>query len=122
MNTMNTIEQHTAIALALGYTFEDKAILYDGEEIKFRLWKSPNGGGMERHWPPNYPEDLNAMHEAEESLKEGNRYYDNLFQICTGRVLDYDMDIRLHEMVAMATAAQRAEAFLKTLNLWTPTQ
>lgn len=58
---------------------------------------------------PNYLNDLNAMHEAE-------------------RVLTSDLRIDYLEEVSAftgsygaslyATAAQRAEAFLRTLNLW----
>jgi len=59
---------------------------------------------------PNYCNDLNAMHEAEKMLGGDQRfvYWHNLNSIVLGTV-----------HVAFATAAQRAEAFLKTLNLWT---
>jgi hypothetical protein len=108
---MNPLEKNTAIALALGYTYDDRVMLYDGEEIKFRLWRTPSGGGMERSGPPNYSGDLNAMHEAEETLIKDDPhaygcYSSNLYE-------DYENFIHL-------TAAQRAEAFLKTLNLWQP--
>jgi len=62
--------------------------------------------------------DLNAMHEAEKVLTRNQlgKYDQNLWIIVgakckkTGQVLD--------GMFWHATAAQRAEAFLKTLNLW----
>ena len=59
--------------------------------------------------PPDYLRDLNAMHEAEKamSVNDRNRYIDTLgttyhdsWEFCT------------------ATAAQRAEAFLKTIGKW----
>ena len=59
---------------------------------------------------PNYPEDLNAMHEAERILnpEQESVYWENLLQA--------------HEYIqpwaGCATAAQRAEAFGLTLNLW----
>lgn len=111
---MSPLEQHTAIALALGYTYEDKEITYDGEPIKFRLWRTPGGGGMEKSWPPNYPGDLNAMHEAEENLSAIQRcqFAEKLFRVLIGD------DCVTEFMKIHATAEQRAEAFLRTLGLW----
>jgi hypothetical protein len=112
---MNPLEQNTAIALALGYTYEDRAITYDGAEIKFRLWQTPGGGGMERSWPPNYPGDLNAMHEAEKSLPlKKQMQYQGMIGKVTGNKCPALFG-QIH-----STAAQRAEAFLRTLNLWKP--
>lgn len=63
--------------------------------------------------PPNYLNDLNAIHEAEKALSEHQRdtYYQWLCLISRvkGKHVDYSVT---------ATAAQRAEAFLKTLNMW----
>lgn len=61
---------------------------------------------------PNYPYDLNAMHEAESALNlnQWDAYESHLKSI-TAQAGVYS-PIR-------ATAAQRAEAFLRTLNLWT---
>lgn len=55
---------------------------------------------------PNYLNDLNAMHEAEKRLSEEQMtiYTSNLFEICD----DWPK-------ATLATAAQRAEAFLKTV-------
>jgi len=59
--------------------------------------------------PPDYLRDLNAMHEAEKamSVNDRNRYIDTLgttyhdsWEFCT------------------ATAAQRAEAFLRAIGKW----
>ena len=62
--------------------------------------------------PPHYSSDLNAMHEAEKVLK-GDRqkgdYVDWLHRITkASRVF----------AITHATAAQRAEAFLRTLGKW----
>jgi hypothetical protein len=79
------------------------------------------------HTLPDYLNDLNAMHEAEELLlpddaaySQRNFYASELGRIClndNGRgwkpLSNDDCFPILH-----ATAAQRAEAFLKTLNLW----
>ena len=73
------------------------------------MWKSSDG-----RWHTCYPDncplsDLNAMHEAEKMIQKNADhvfdYMDNLEQV-TSFVPHF------------ATAAQRAEAFLRTLNLW----
>ena len=63
---------------------------------------------------PKYTSDLNAMHEAEKVLDQmqARTYADHL--------ADSEQDgtwAGCH--MWSQTAAQRAEAFLKTLNLWT---
>lgn len=62
---------------------------------------------------PDYLNSLDAIHEAVETLrhKDGSEWFDyrvHLADICgsTGNCIQ-------------ATAAQRAEAFMKTLGLWT---
>lgn len=61
---------------------------------------------------PDYCNNLDAMHEAEKMLTEIQCafYRQNLQEIIT--------DIPASMYVWHATARQRAEAFLKTLNLW----
>ena len=62
---------------------------------------------------PDYLNDLNAMHDAEKVLlSEHRRKY---LQIIAGITLASDC----LDQAVFATAAQRAEAFLRTLNLWT---
>jgi len=116
---MSPSDQHTAITLALGYTYEDKVITYDGEEIKFRLCRYPNGGGVARSWP-NYPGDLNAMHAAwlKLSPSEKERFESELYSIIIGWSAYNNNDDA--GWITNATAAQRAEAFLRTLDLWKP--
>ncbi len=74
-----------------------------------RWWIDPDGHEQFAHNIPDYLNDLNAMHEAEKVLVREQRfaYWHELNNIVMGTV-----------HVAFATAAQRAEAFLKTLNLW----
>lgn len=59
---------------------------------------------------PDYYNDLNAMHEAEKVLtnKQWWLFVEFLTEICGGGVA----------ICISATARQRAEAFLKTLNKW----
>jgi hypothetical protein len=77
---------------------------------------------------PDYLSDLNAIHEAEKVLIEKGgmecasryRFGEILFEMIGG---SYGPDGENESsdsnfLLAHATAAQRAEAFLRTLNLW----
>lgn len=66
------------------------------------------------HSAPNYLKDLNVIHEAEKRLTEEQ------WEIYL-RILSRNITRTWWEgarAVCHATAAQRSEAFLKTLNLW----
>jgi hypothetical protein len=67
---------------------------------------------------PDYLNDLNAMHQAEKVLRKVMKPSDN-DTIIGDRMHDYAEHINY---AFDATAAQRAEAFLKTLNLFQPNQ
>lgn len=58
---------------------------------------------------PDYCSNLNAMHEAEHSL--------TYVQLCNY----IDLLIQFSPEAAVATARQRAEAFLRALGKWKPT-
>ena len=96
---MNQEKQRIAIATACGWT---KA---EGEPY----WRDPQGFAHGSAEPPPYTHSLDAMHEAEE---------------CQAMFLKYDkyrqtlQDVCESTFPICATAAQRAEAFLKTLSLW----
>ncbi len=65
---------------------------------------------------PDYVNSLDAIHEAEMSrvdLEDG--HFVTLFREHLHTILGHDGTLAIH-----ATAAQRAEAFLKTLGLWRP--
>ncbi len=62
----------------------------------------------------DYTSDLNAMHEAEKVLRKPIKPTDS-DSIISDRMHDYAEALNY---CIDATAAQRAEAFLKTLNLW----
>jgi len=70
---------------------------------------------------PNYPEDLNACHDMEKMIPDNlrDRYHDVLSKL---EGYNYRRSIgERNEHLAWcvsAPAAQRAEAFLRTLNLW----
>jgi hypothetical protein len=99
---MNPNEQRIAIACACG---KGRAIA--AAELSHR--------SIDEYDIPNYPPDLNAMHEAEKGLTKHQRflYINALGVIVCGN--DHQPPTWL---MITATAVQRAEAFLRTLNLW----
>lgn len=70
-----------------------------------------------RTWIPDYLTDLNAMHEAEMVLTDEQQsdYGERLASLVpyNGRSVHRDIFRMAH-----ATAAQRAEAFLRTIGKW----
>ena len=64
---------------------------------------------------PDYLNDLNAMHEAEKVLSRAQRV---AFVSALCGVVGLTWRPTSHFDTIHATAAQRAEAFLKTLNKW----
>ena len=125
---MSPEKQRIAIAEACGYTREIKMV---------PTWEFTdyNGGGKyveketvgytkEGKWilPENLPDylgDLNAMHEAEKMMTKDQwlSYPINVLQAAKDGSFVIDINMKT---VAHATAAQRAEAFLRTLDLWKP--
>lgn len=113
---MNEEKQQIAIAEACGFTETQF------KHIAQRVWKSPKNLLAVFDELPDYLNNLNAMHEAEKVLKcsgehtRGNTdaYESHLFKIAWRDATFHNDFKAIH-----ATAKQRAEAFLKTLNLWT---
>jgi hypothetical protein len=66
---------------------------------------------------PDYLNDLNAMHEAENHLPSDKKedYWYQLYENCRRSVFSRVED---NYKMLHAAAAQRAEAFLKTINKW----
>lgn len=80
-----------------------------------RMWKHPNGNEFEDYQAPNYPQDLNAIWEAEEKLDEIQwKHYSgiltDMFETCSWEVSCFELKPVIH-----ATAKQRAKAFVKTI-------
>jgi hypothetical protein len=108
-----------AIAEELGWTEVDqKHGRYKwSEDGETRLPKQWHRVGADFHGLPDYLNDLNAMHEAEKGLDVALRdaYFDHLWNIC-------DKAQRMAPvsrwLVPNATARQRAEAFLRTVERW----
>lgn len=78
------------------------------------------------HYLPSFLTDLNAMHEAEKVLTEDKVNRSSEDQRCRyirhlGKIVGCWRSGQEHNSLfqqAHATATQRAEAFLRTLNLW----
>ena len=64
--------------------------------------------------PPDYTEDLNAMHEAEKILIRPNLYAKGGW----GMYLSHLSIVTDEQHPIDATAAQRAEAFLRAVGKW----
>jgi len=124
---MNKERQRIAIAEACGW---------DCDPVEARQWgsrgqwcKAPAGfrytyphkeGGLlsKNSFLPDYLNDLNAMHEAESTLANTTQqaiYDDKMFRVVHEQTKPNGVSTfdKIH-----STAAQRAEAFLKTLDLW----
>ena len=117
---MNKEEQKIAIAIACGYKQEKYIDTFEGGSGRIR-WKDPKGEWVGHYSDaaqifhlPDYLNDLNAMHEAEKTLNDEQRkvYTAHLHPKILHHYLEADF------LVCHATATQRAEAFLRTLNLW----
>jgi hypothetical protein len=97
---MSPEQQRIAIAEACGWTF-----------CEGLTGRPPKKGYA---YIPDYLNSLDAMHEAEKVLKgvQPEDYW--------GEVAHLVPDTKGMFGILHATAAQRAEAFLRTLNLWKP--
>ena len=95
---MNNKQINTTIAEAVGW--EGHPFLKDMMGNHFPDWDTP----------PDYCNDLNAMHEAERTMGDTQLWveYQSYLSDAMGHV----------GWVYHATAAERAEAFLKTIGKW----
>jgi len=111
---MNAEQQLIAIAEGCGW----KWVVKSGISVKVRngtlthVGVPPDAPTNHPVFVPDYLNDLNAMHEAINSLnyQDGIRFMGHLSS---------DGEIRGVEwLIVNATAAQRAKAFLRTLGKW----
>ncbi len=111
---MSPEAQRIAIAEACGWTYHEPTSEMGGVEM---WWKGAENSVWNPWAFPDYLNDLNAMHEAEKvlNLEQFWRYADWLKDNARGLGLGVDEYIT-------ATAAQRAEAFLKTIGKWEGSQ
>lgn len=114
---MKPEEQRIAIAKACGWQFIPA--YYNGEDQPPEFTTvTPDGKHLCGYYP-DYLNSLDAMHEAEEVLATAahqNRYYSEIADITWSNLETGYRQVVFNQLTA--TAAQRAEAFLKTLSLW----
>jgi hypothetical protein len=108
---MNEEEINVAIAEACGWKPEKN------------YWLTPEGCEAFAWDIPNYSNNLNSMHEAEQTLKRMGPEYSRILLDIVSR--DAGVGVQYaHGSFAhiKATARQRAEAFLRTLGKWEEAQ
>lgn len=118
---MDKTAQRIAIAEACGWKYCPNRKCNDPEIVKeYGLyWLTPDGEQsvyVSEEDIPDYFNDLNAMHEAEQVLKKWEKvtYAKKLVFTVTS---EEKRGTSTYELI-IATAAQRAEAFLRTLGKW----
>jgi len=128
MNTrMTEDEQRKAIAIACGWTAVECTVCgKPGFVAKTpegaTLWRGEGGydaGSVIANNCPNFTGDLNACAEMERALKttkQQNAYQANIAEICFEDQERADNQVVFNQLTA--TAAQRCEAFLRTVGKW----
>jgi len=98
-----------AIAKACGWR-QSKSPMWEG-------WWHQKGKRTYQRFAPDYCNDLNAMHEAENHLPSDKKedYWYQLYENCRRSVFSRVED---NYKMLHASARQRAEAFLRTINKW----
>ena len=106
---MKPEQQRIAIAEACGWKWHSRM------KGSIKVWDNGLDYVFSDSELPDYLNDLNAMHEAVKSLPQNlkPRYFAHLCTVVSGAVA-----LHGYSEATEATAAQRAEAFLRTLNLW----
>jgi hypothetical protein len=104
--------QRIAIAEACGWTPWEKS-------TSGKFFTGPTGRIDHVVNLPDYLNDLNAMHEAEKTLTSVLHYVQTIGEVVSRVYGDNRDAIRLS---ITATAAQRAEAFLRAVGKWNDTK
>jgi len=132
---MNPTEQQIAIAEATGWKYIEDMTLpsrsFMGAKSVGSAWQRPDGEfGYGDYVPPNYLNNLNAMHEVEKKLTTTQRiqFADILYNSVGKDLLNWSgcyypceqptIDLDTIFQTLHATASQRAEAYLRTINKW----
>ena len=117
---MNQEKQRIAIAEACGGVFKPCACGHCTGE--FDRWHWPDGTITDDC--PDYLNSLDAMHGAVNAKWKADPYFGMSFaikltEVATGLTYSAQVAAECLEDMLLATADQWAEAFLKTLGLWT---
>lgn len=120
---MNEEEQRIAIAEHCGWTecqkVEGLNLVKGIPPVGHDATRTGLDGGF--YEIPNYPFNLNAMHQVEKTLPKEK--YELYFGNLVPRMIDWmDPKERAWPKVCFAPAEQRAEAFLKTIGKWKETE
>jgi hypothetical protein len=113
---MRKENQRIAIAEACGWRpYGNKTTWENGQ-----TYGVPPNGNDEWLQFPNYTEDLNAMHEACLKLNRFQKqtFFRALQGVCSTSQKERAPTYAQEYELIHATAPQRAEAFLRSLNLW----
>lgn len=102
---MTQEEQRISIAKACGWEFRPAS---DG----IPEWHRPDGSCCLNGLVPDYPQSLDAMHEAEKTLSGEHQIREYI------KTLAFVRGGETYAGAYLATAPQRAEAFLKTIGKW----
>lgn len=105
---MRPEKQRIAIAEACGWAPLKTTSIFS--------WRDAEGFLRHEIEIPDYLNDLNAMHEAEKILTEEDQWKQIL--LLAGNPDETKMGLIELRKVVRATAAQRAEAFLKIIGKW----
>jgi hypothetical protein len=128
--TMTPDQQRTAIATACGWKcagHPQQLEATEGYNFGYQFVINPDGQLVTHNSIPDYLNDLNAMHEAEKVLSGEQKeqfifWLNHLHPLADIHYSDKQNDMRLEVFSLIhSTAAEKAEAFLRTLNLWTET-
>jgi hypothetical protein len=117
---MTQEQKRIAIAEACGWKLTDGVTITG---TPYKKWVNDGRAAYAVDELPDYLNDLNAMHEAEETLGANDKVFfvASLFGILGLDCPSFEKEARPNDFyfaVAHATAAQRAEAFGRTLGLW----
>lgn len=111
---MNPEAQRIAVAEACGWKIADR-VHPDIKLQAYLCWIRPGNEEWQEEELPDYLNDLNAMHDAVTSLDQSQKNY---FVNILDDLIETEKQPERDFAWCNATAAQRAEAFLRTLNLW----
>ena len=113
---MNTEQQNIAIAESLGWKWNLMI------SSPYYVWLHPDGCACgspgylcdkekSSSAVPDYTGDLNAIHDAEDHISESQ------WEVYAGHLAGMNKPLESFRFLT-ATAAQRSEAYLRTLGLW----
>lgn len=115
---MNPLDQRIAIAESVGHKWSNA----DTVESGYTSWHhfvEQCGVEVLNYSFPDYLTDLNAMHEVEKTIAQKMAYVIALHRICNVDNSAWDLPTTDKQWnYVTATAAQRAEAYLRTIGKW----